>query len=296
MQSPLDRNRLGAHEGWVTKHERALRVLQEQPWAADMLRRIDEQGGVRNAPAGLLFELRFAYELARHCQAAGPRYEYHAGVGDSTIDFALNWAGQFWLLELVSIEESRAVRGLQASSRSMAAPGVTSEAVWLCSDAGDAHESPWGELVRVAEKLQSKVWDSALATPQKFPVRSSGQVNVVVVNMVGFEGSGDPDAAHCREIALGGSSVAAEQRTVHESRGMTGLFEPSNSRRGAVEFRSRVDMIGFVAEHPAYERDDEIARNIYLVPNPARSDGRELVATFPVRAPAHLRNPLGLRE
>ena len=52
------------------KTERALDFLRGQPWAAPLLAAIERAGGVRKAPAGLLFELRFAYEATLACPSA----------------------------------------------------------------------------------------------------------------------------------------------------------------------------------------------------------------------------------
>jgi hypothetical protein len=113
---------------------------------------------------------------------------------------------------------------------------------------------------------------------------------------MGFEGSGDPDGAHCCEIALGSGSVVPSRRSAHgRPPRWVGVFDPANRRPGASELRARVDMLGLVAEHPGREQDDEIGRNIYLIPNPDRQDGSNLVHSFPVRAPKQLRNPLGLK-
>jgi len=282
----------------MTKHDRAVAALRNEPWARELLSQIEGQGGTKKAPLGLLFELRFAFELARRHPSIVPQYEFCAGVADSSVDFRIDEGHLEWLIELVSLDQSDAVRKLRAESRTHITAGVTSEVISLSSLASDLHEAPWGELVRVSEKLGSKVWNRKTCSPQKFPRRTSGRAQVLLVDMAGFEGTGDPDPWHCQEICLGSLYVSDERRTLHPDTGerILGLFEQANTSRAAAEVRARIDLIGFVAEHPAHERDDEIARNVYLIANPDLTDAVRMIERFPVRAQLGLRNPLGMKS
>jgi hypothetical protein len=125
-----------------SKHERAVEALAGKPWAQGLLQRIDEQGGVGGAPAGLLFELRFAFELALYCPTGTPRYEVDAGVEGCTVDFELVSGGRRWLIELVSLMESRPVRAMRSESCLEIAPGITSESICLRSDSSDREPCP----------------------------------------------------------------------------------------------------------------------------------------------------------
>lgn len=262
-----------------------------------LLRKIEEQGGVKHAPVGLLFELRFAFELTLYCPDARIEYETHAGVANSTVDFRVATGDCEWLIELVSIEESQPVRKMLSDSRVKVCSGAWSETLSFDSTDSDPYLTPRAELIRVSEKIAGKVWDSRSAVRLKFPARGSGIVHVLLVDMNGFEGTGDPDPHHCREIALGSGAIPSEDRSVEWRTGqpVRGLFERGNPQRGAQELQSSVDLIGFVAEDRAHEHDDEIGRNVYLIANPKVMAGNKLVEAFPVRSATALRNPLGMR-
>ena len=97
---------------WLSEKEgeyttRILRELQAAAWAARLLKRIDETGGVKTSNKPLLFEARFAYELFRRNLQVG--YEYPAGIGASTIEFRVSNSKE-WLIELVSVRESEGLR------------------------------------------------------------------------------------------------------------------------------------------------------------------------------------------
>lgn len=284
------------------KHDRAYRALENCRWASSLLRKIDEGDGVRKAPPGLLFELRFAFELTIYCPKATPTYEFSAGVADSTVDFRIEWADKEWLIELVSLRESKTVRTMRSESKVEIEPGISCEGLFLDSidpslPNPDFHRTQWGELIRVSEKIREKVWDGG--TARKFPPRTPERIQVILVDMFGFEGTGDPNPPHCLAVAWGSAQLpeAYGRGLCHPKTGepVKGLFDPNNTERGAIEIRKRVDMIGFVAEHPGYEQDDEIGRNVYLIVNPAIPDGRELIQAFPVRSCDSLRNPLGVK-
>lgn len=267
------------------KHDRALRAVRDLGWASQLVKRVEEQGGARKAPLGLLFELRFAFELTRWCPGIEPRYEAESGVGNSTVDFAVPWKQRRWLIELVSIRVSEGVS--RAIEHVEVAEGVSCQEHLLFSEAADARRTPHAEVIRVSEKIQEKA-------SKKFPVRNAAGVHVLLIDMSGFEGGVEPDATHCREIAHGSRAVPEEDRLLDNmGTPVLGLFDPSNPR--SVEVRRRVDLLGFVSEHPGYEDDDEIGKTAYFVANPECQNPRELIVDFPVRAPQPLRDPLGER-
>jgi hypothetical protein len=275
----------------MNKNDRALAILRSEAWAKRLVDAVEEAGGIRKAPAGLLFELRFAYEARLQCPGAAITYEFDARVGGTTVDFLLPWRGMSWLIELVSLNESKAIRGMRKASRAEMSPGVWVESVALSSEAEDAHETPAAELVRVGEKLEEKVWDRELGSPRKFPKPAVGWAHVLVVNMAGFEGMGYPDGAHCGEVVFGSKTIAAEWRS-DPGAGIIGLFDPENRRPGAVALQDRIDVIGCVAEDPGAEGDDnEIRKTIFLLGNP-RLNGVYVAREFPVMLANGDRDPL----
>jgi hypothetical protein len=210
------------------KNERALELLKGQRWAAGLISNVESRGGLRKAANGHLFELRLAYEMCLACPGSSPKYEFDAKVGGSTVDFHLPHNQLHWLIELVYLDQSRPVRDLRTASRVHVAPGTTIESFSLSSDAEDERETPRAELIRVGEKIEGKV--CAGGQPRKFPPPAKGWAHALVVNMSGFEGTGDPDDAHCMELIHGSKAVAPDLRSDPE---IVGLFEPRNQREGA---------------------------------------------------------------
>jgi hypothetical protein len=275
----------------MNKNDRALEALRREPWAAQLLVKIDAAGGARCAPPGLLFELRFAYEVRLQCPNSVVMYERDAGVGGSTIDFLLLHDQTEWLIELTYLEESETIVKMRDSTREEEAPGIFSNRIHLTSDAENQRQTPRAELIRVGEKLEAKVWDHRASVPQKFPQPSEGHVHVLVVNMAGFEGVGFPDAAHCHEIVFGSMAVKSEWRSDPEGT-IAGVFADENSRPGARALQERVHIIAFSVEDPgAAGPDDEIRRTIHLLGNP-RLKGADFAPTFPVALAGAQRDPL----
>jgi hypothetical protein len=287
----VNANALGVPEVTMNKNDRAYTRLRTEQWSARLIQAIDAAGGVRKAPAGLLFELRFGYEAGLQCPDATIGYEFDAKIGGSTIDFFVPHGGFNWLIELVSLDDSKAIRQMRAASRTTVSPGIQEETIALSSDADSPHDTPAAELIRVGEKLQEKVWDRTLKKPRKFPKPQVGWVHVLIINMAGFEGMGFPDGAHCHEVVFGSKAVAAEWRSDPDAK-IVGLFDPENSHPGAVALQERIDLVGFVAEDPGAEGDDdEIRRTIYFLGNP-NLNGACLVRSFPVLLANGERDPL----
>src|SRR5258708_38697555 len=85
--------------------QRAIVELSTVPWAQPLLTRLDRAGGLKSENMPLMFEVRYAQEL--HRAGVTAEYEFHAGVGDSTVGFRLN-TNPIWLIELVSVRTSDA--------------------------------------------------------------------------------------------------------------------------------------------------------------------------------------------
>src|SRR5438876_9617268 len=83
--------------------QRAMDALANVVWAKPLLRRVAAAGGLVASAMPLLFEVRFAYEL--HRAGTAPEYEYTAGVEQSTVEFRIPAALE-WFVELVSIRVS----------------------------------------------------------------------------------------------------------------------------------------------------------------------------------------------
>lgn len=272
------------------KTERALETLRSETWAQKLVEAVDRLGGPRKAPPGLLFEARFAYEARLECPSSAIQYEFDAGVGGSTVDFLVSNDQTRWLIELVSLDESQTITTMRESSRRVFPSGIMTDTIDLRSDAGVPHETPFAELIRVGEKIEEKVWDRSSGRPRKFPPPTAGWGHVLVVNMSGFEGTGDPDGAHCRELVFGSKTIAPAYRSDNDKL-IVGLFDPANPRPGAARLQQVIDVIAFVTERADADDDEEIRRTIFLLGNP-RTNGQILARAFPLLLPQDQRDPL----
>lgn len=126
-------------------------------WVAPLLSRLEQEPwNYQTKP--LLFELRVAAEIYRAGLSA--HYEYPTGIGSSSVDFRFEHDGHEWLVELVSILVSDAVKAASWENGLMFGAS-------LSSDAADPRQSPSGELIVAQQKIGEKVWDGE--TWVKFP-------------------------------------------------------------------------------------------------------------------------------
>jgi hypothetical protein len=262
------------------KTTRAFEYLSVQGWASELIRAIESQGVCR-AQRGLLFELRFAYEVMLALPTAALEYEYSAGVEGSTVDFRIQYEGDEWLVELLDLQTTDTVRTLRDSTGQ----------VYLRSEAIDEHESPHAELIHVGERIVEKVWDRDRQRYAKFPEAPGSAFHLLLVGVSNFEGIGEPDGWHCRELMFGSSSVPAEARAY---RAIQGIWDPANSRHGARAARERLHLVAFVSERLGSEDDREICRTSFVLANPALSGSKEALQRFPFLAKP--RNPLYGRD
>lgn len=151
----------------------ALAALCDVEWAAPLIRRVKEAGGLVAGAKPLLFEVRFANEL--HRAGATPQYEYRAGVGDSTVEFRIP-GDREWLVELVSIRAS------EAAKAAIRQTGMLYEQV-LSTTAPERSQSEEGEMITAEQKMGEKVF--ADGKPTKFPPPASS-IHVIIADMRGY--------------------------------------------------------------------------------------------------------------
>jgi hypothetical protein len=211
-----------------------------------------------------LFELRYAHDLVR--AGVAPVYEHRTGVGNSTVDFKLPGTVP-WLVELVSIRESDAMKA--ATIKKTLGRGIRTEMLLLTntvglSDPAKKKQTQQEELLRAVNKLGEKVYDKKTEKPIKFPVPDGSAFHMLLVDMRGFEGDGDPDRDHCRQI-VGGPGLVRGRFNVamHAETGepIRGVWDEANTTRAAELLSERIHVIGFV--HEQLYCDDEI-RDITL--------------------------------
>lgn len=252
--------------------EEACRALEQAPWAAPLLRRIRESGGIDSAPKSLLFEARIAYAL--HTNGHCADYEFPSGSGAKSVDFRVE-GEPTWLIEIVSLMESEAVKNATHGDSLFVS-------VVLSSLSFDPRQSEEGEVVRAIERIAEK--------GEKFPTPSAGVCHVVLVDMRGY-GIGMADRDDFREIAAGAQAVREECQHYWQGRPVLGLFDTRNTRPSAQLIQNRVHYLGFVNERRYCE--SEIQRAGFYLANPQFFSNTEQVAaglaSFPLRSRGRLK-------
>lgn len=221
-----------------------------------------------------LFELRYAAALARAGVEA--RYEAPGGLEGTTVDFLFTSSGVNWLVELVAVLTSDAVK------KATIGDGMVFGAV-LSSDAEDQRQSMAGELILLQQKIGEKVFDGT--RPVKFGTPSPGAVHVILVDVRGI-GVAGTDCWDYRQALFGAPGMPSPMvHTWRHSSGlrqpMVGLFEKSNTRQRAAGYvRERVHFIGFCWDEE-YE-DGSLPTNSAYFANPqllGQTDAREFFRT-----------------
>lgn len=248
--------------------------LSDAPWAQPLLRAIRDSGGLCRANKTLFFELRFGYAL--HQAGIASRYE-SAGEGGSTVDFGFTAGGQNWLVELMRLEETAAVR--RATHTGADEDGVTWSRRMLSTNADDPTQSSEGETLKAVQRICQKCEHDG--RPHKFPVPDTA-CHVILIDFRTFLHGGDVyDRIH---VGLGGEYVPPQYRQYWEDRLISGVFSPCTPVRGAVQARERVHFLGFVNEQAyecgAFGPATEFIANPYLFESAA--EARTALASWPL--------------
>jgi hypothetical protein len=219
--------------------ETVMDELKAVPWAKLVVDDINASGGLKGKNKAKLFELRFGYGL--HKAGIQPRYEI-PGEGESTLDFGFTSDGHEFLVEMMRLEETDAVRA--ATTTEEFADGATMVKRSLTTTAEDPRQSEEGETLKAVERICQKFESGG--KPHKFPLpRSATHVLLVDVRTL-FNGGDEWDRVH---VGLGGEYVPHEFfRRYFKGKLVSGVFSPRTTLRGASEARERLHFIGFVNE------------------------------------------------
>lgn len=214
-------------------------------WLAPLLGRLGHRDSWSYERKPLLFELRFAGSL--HADGWVGKYEYSAGVSETTVDFAIPAEQPVWLIELVSVLTSDAVKEVTWENGPFFGAS-------LSSDAQDPRHSPAGELLLVQQKIGEKVLGPK--GPIKFPAPTAGCFHMILVDARGVGVTG-ADLLDYKQIAYGPaafrhSSLPLMQRwrlPDGSTIPVLGLFDRSNTlQKAAALVRQRIHFIGFCAD------------------------------------------------
>ena len=236
-----------------------LSELRAVHWAQRLFAKIGSANKLCSENKPLLFEARYAYELYR--AGVEPEYEYAASVSDSTVDFRIRGSTD-WLVELVSLRESNAVK--QATRQ-------VSDHLYervLSTDAEHSTQSEEGEMIKAQERIGEKVFRNG--APTKFPLPNSAY-HAILVDMRGLYGAGG-DAHDYRHITYGVDGLPAEDREFlirwwtspdGKREPIKGLFEKGNPMKAAQFVQQRIHFIGFV-EEKEYREGEIVEASLYL--------------------------------
>ncbi len=260
-----------------------LQQLNDVAWSRPLLARVGSPNDWSYERKPLLFELRFAGDLnaAHLC----PAYEYSAGVDGSTVDFRFEADASEWLVELVTLLASDAVK------RASWEDGLFFGAQ-LSTDAADRTQSVEGELLLAQQKIGEKVYTQS--APIKFPPPRTGTYHLILVDMRGFGITGG-DIWDYRQIAYGPTGLPHDKPYLVHSwtdnagnrRPILGLFDRSNTyQRAARVVQERIHFIGFCNDE-SYALNG-IRDSTLFLPNPhlfADDDAARVVyESYPLKA------------
>ncbi|MCP1908949.1 hypothetical protein J2R96_001429 [Bradyrhizobium elkanii] len=251
--------------------------LADVPWAKQLISDIEAAGGLKGENKAKLFELRFGHEL--HRASIQPQYEV-PGEGKSTIDYGFSAGGTEFLVEMMRLEETDAVKA--ATTAKEFEDGAVMFARHLHSNAEDPRQTPEGETLKAVQRICQKLEDGG--KPHKFPP-PAGKTHVLLVDFRTFKNGGDIwDRLH---IALAGDKVPPFFRHYFQGRLITGVFDPRTAMKGAAEARERLHFVGFVNEK-AYE-DGSFGPAIQFVANPnlfkTAEEAQAALAGWPLGTP-----------
>lgn len=159
--------------------------------------------------------------------------------------------------------------------------------------ASQIRQTPASELIRVVDKIGEKVLDRKRGQPTKFPEPSWAFIHMVLVDMRGFEGTGDPDPDHLLQIAYGAADPRVECKEFVPGLGtpVQGLFELANERPAAMLARSRLHYLGFICEEDF--SDDEIRLRTRFIRNDQRATSSKAASAAASAPSAGRRNGMG---
>ncbi|MCG2659496.1 MAG: hypothetical protein L6437_04525 [Kiritimatiellae bacterium] len=260
-----------AMAGFLTDREAqytayALDELRKVQWATSLISKVETNGGINKVMPSLRFEVRYAYALRR--QNIEAQYEYHAGNGDSSVDFRCIGKHE-WLIELVSILPSeagqQAIRDFNPGGKFP--DGIEAYEQTLATNAENPKMSEEGEIILAQQKIGEKVFSNG--QPTKFPVPTNS-FHVIVDDMRGMFGIGGACAQDCDdylEIAYGAKCLAQRDLPFHRwptSNGqpIVGLFEQGNPLQSTKYVQERIHFVDFVYEEQ-YEENEIIERTFW---------------------------------
>lgn len=235
-----------------------IQQFSEEAWLQPIIRSCGDPSTWVYDVKPRLFELRYGAALAD--RGVKPEYEVPGGVHETTIDFRFVSGGITWLVELVSILTSDAVKDATI------ADGPLFGAV-LDSHGPDERQSMAGEIILLQQKIGEKVFDGTKAI--KFSLPERGTVHVILADVRGV-GVAGTDCWDYHQAVYGADNVPAPY--IHwwgqqqDRKPVVGLLQPGNQRQRAARIlQERIHFIGFCWDEQY--RSGSLASNSVYFPN-----------------------------
>jgi hypothetical protein len=240
----------------VERTKKAISILKDVEWAKPLLKRFKDGAKFIDSNKPLIFEVRFAEEIYdRGLEAVIET----PGVNNSSIDFKIQYKGNNWLIELVSIQSSDA-----ATEAVTSRDGVYSQL--LQSNNFDQRQTPEGEVILVEQKIGEKVYRNN--KPHKFPKPKPHVYNIIIVDMRGFFDGRGGDKINYTQIACGAAAIPESLQPLvmlWNGKPIMGLYEKNNPLKSAKYIRQRIHYLGFIAEKKYFKH--ELKSEIFYIPN-----------------------------
>lgn len=249
--------------------------LVDEPRVVRLLRDIKRNGGLTPANKARFFELRFGYAL--HQAGITPDYEVK-GEAQSKLDFGFTASGQCWLVELMRLHETEAVK--RATTTGKDDDGIVWGKRSLGTNSRHAEQSEAGETIKAVQRICQKCeWNGE---PHKFPIPDAAY-HVMLVDFRTFLLSDEYDRVH---VGLGGEYVSEKFcRRYWDGNLISGVFSSRTESHGAQELRERVHFLGFVCEK-TYEKG-AFGRATQFVANPnlfqSAEEVQSAIKTWPLQ-------------
>ncbi len=249
-------------------------------WAAPILAKIEEGGGLTGVNMPWFFELRFGYALRR--AGIDPKHEI-PGEGDSTLDFGFEHGGKAWNVELLRLEETDAVKA--ATTICVDADGTEWTTRILRTGQDEQKQSSEGETLKAVERICQKLENGG--KPHKFPPADKA-INVLLVDFRNFATRGG-DKADRVHVALGGDCLPEPFRMYWEYNGkrtlVTGAFNPRTKSKGADNVRERLHLLGFVNEREFKPESFGGSIQFFINPNLVKTEdeARPIADAWPLK-------------
>lgn len=214
-------------------------------WAKPIISGIQANGGYSDLRARpLAFELRFAREILR--AGITPNYEVLSGVGADRIDFDL--VEPKWKFEVVSIDETSNVAEMTSYEdvQSYIGDDFQIRSLVIRSDAADARKTGSWQLIKLQEKIYSKVLKNG--RPHKFPIPNDDLIHALLIDARGFNGGSGPGVHDLAQIVYGGAYAPTQYQHFFKNSLIHGLFDEDNMSDASNLLKERVHCLIFVTE------------------------------------------------